>query len=125
MRQNEPNEDFQRGVIVNTASIAAYDGQVGQAAYAASKAAIVGMTLPLSRDLSSDGIRVVTIAPGLFDTPLLRSLPEKVQQHLITTIPFPQRLGKPSEFAQLVETIVDNRMLNGETIRLDSALRMN
>lgn len=125
MRKNEPNEDQQRGVIINTASIAAYDGQVGQAAYAASKAAIVGMTLPLSRDLSSEGIRVVTIAPGLFDTPLLRSLPEKVQQHLITNIPFPQRLGKPSEFAQFVETIVENRMLNGETIRLDCALRMN
>jgi len=122
--QNEPNEDGQRGVIINTASIAAYDGQIGQAAYAASKAAIVGMTLPIARDLSIQGIRVVTIAPGLFRTPLLESLPHKVQAFLSKTIPFPQRLGKPEEFAHLVESIVDNPIINGEVIRLDGALRM-
>lgn len=122
--ENQPNQDGQRGVIINTASVAAYDGQIGQAAYAASKAAIVGMTLPIARDLSTQGIRVVTIAPGLFDTPLLRSLPDKVREFLAKTIPFPQRLGDPAEFAQFVESIVDNPLLNGETIRLDGALRM-
>lgn len=122
--QNQPNSDGQRGVIINTASVAAYDGQIGQAAYAASKAAIVGMTLPIARDLSTQGIRVVTIAPGLFDTPLLQSLPEKVRNFLAKSIPFPQRLGDPAEFAQFVESIVDNPLLNGETIRLDGALRM-
>ncbi|XP_012279357.1 3-hydroxyacyl-CoA dehydrogenase type-2 [Orussus abietinus] len=122
--ENEPNEDGQRGVVVNTASVAAFDGQVGQAAYSASKGAIVGMTLPLARDLSSNGIRVVTIAPGLFDTPLLQSLPEKVRIFLAKTIPFPQRLGKPDEYAQLVQSVIENPLLNGETIRLDGALRM-
>jgi 3-hydroxyacyl-CoA dehydrogenase / 3-hydroxy-2-methylbutyryl-CoA dehydrogenase len=122
--QNEPNQDGQRGVIINTASIAAYDGQIGQAGYAASKAAIVGMTLPIARDLSTQGIRVMTIAPGLFDTPLLQALPDKVRVFLAKTVPFPQRLGHPEEFAQLVETIVDNPLLNGEVIRIDGALRM-
>jgi len=122
--QNEPNIDGQRGVIVNTASVAAFDGQIGQAAYAASKGAIVAMTLPIARDLSTQGIRVVTIAPGLFDTPLLQSLPEKVRSFLAKSIPFPQRLGDPAEFAQFVEAIVDNPLLNGEVIRLDGALRM-
>lgn len=122
--ENEPNKDGQRGVIINTASVAAYDGQIGQAAYAASKAAVAGMTLPIARDLSSQGIRVVTIAPGLFNTPMLQSLPDKVKEFLAKTIPFPQRLGDPSEYAQLVEAIVENPILNGETIRLDGALRM-
>lgn len=124
MGKNEPNADGQRGVIINTASVAAYDGQIGQAAYAASKAAIVGMTLPIARDLSSHGIRIVTIAPGLFDTPLLQALPDKVRGALAKTIPFPQRLGNPAEYAQLVESIVDNPLLNAETIRIDGALRM-
>ncbi|CAO1393459.1 unnamed protein product [Diamesa hyperborea] len=124
MGQNEPNQDGQRGVIVNTASVAAYDGQMGQAAYAASKAAVVGMTLPIARDLSTQGIRVVTIAPGLFDTPMLKALPDKVRAFLAKTVPFPQRLGDPSEYAHLVESIVDNPLLNGEVIRLDGALRM-
>lgn len=122
--QNEPNVDNQRGVIINTASIAGYEGQVGQAAYSASKAAIIGMTLPIARDFASQGIRVVTIAPGLFDTPLLQGLGDKVRKYLASTIPFPSRLGDPKEFAQLVESIVDNPLLNGETIRLDGALRM-
>ncbi|GJQ80373.1 hypothetical protein Trydic_g12236 [Trypoxylus dichotomus] len=122
--QNEPNEDGQRGVVVNTASIAAYDGQMGQAAYSASKGAIVGMTLPLARDLASQGIRICTIAPGLFLTPLLESLPEKVKSFLEKSVPFPHRLGKPVEFAQMVQAIIENPMLNGEVIRLDGALRM-
>lgn len=121
---NTPNEDGQRGVIVNTASVAAYDGQIGQVAYAASKAGIVGMTLPLARDLSSMGVRVVTIAPGLFDTPMLASLPEKVRKFLANLVPFPARLGNPAEYAMLVESIVQNPMLNGEIIRLDGAIRM-
>ncbi|XP_053947624.1 3-hydroxyacyl-CoA dehydrogenase type-2 [Anastrepha obliqua] len=121
---NEPNKDGQRGVIVNTASVAAYDGQIGQAAYAASKAAVVGMTLPIARDLSTQGIRVCTIAPGLFNTPMLMSLPEKVRTFLAKSIPFPQRLGEPSEYAHLVQAIYENPLLNGETIRLDGALRM-
>lgn len=104
--------------------MSAYDGQIGQAAYAASKAAVVGMTLPIARDLSTQGIRVVTIAPGLFDTPMLAQLPEKVRQELAETVPFPRRLGSPNEYAQLVEGILNNPMLNGETIRLDGALRM-
>lgn len=124
MTKNQPNEDGQRGVIVNTASVAAFDGQIGQAAYAASKAAVVGMTLPIARDLSLDGIRVVTIAPGLFDTPMLQALPDKVRTYLAKTIPFPQRLGKPDEYAQLVQSIVNNPLLNGEVIRLDGGLRM-
>ncbi|XP_043248243.1 3-hydroxyacyl-CoA dehydrogenase type-2 [Colletes gigas] len=122
--ENTPNEDQQRGVIINTASVAAYDGQMGQAAYSASKGAIVSMTLPLARDFSKAGIRVVTIAPGLFDTPLLQALPEKVREFLSKTIPFPQRLGKPDEYAQLAQHIIENPLLNGETIRLDGALRM-
>lgn len=121
---NQPNKDGQRGVVVNTASVAAFDGQMGQAAYAASKAAIVGMTLPIARDFASQGIRIVTIAPGLFDTPLLQSLPDKVRTFLAQTVPFPKRLGDPAEFAQLVESIVDNPLLNGEVIRLDGAIRM-
>lgn len=121
---NEPNENGERGIIINTASIAAYDGQIGQAAYSASKAAIVGMTLPAARELCAFGIRVMTIAPGLFETPLLMSLPLKVRHTLTEHIPFPQRLGKPDEFAHLVQTIVENPMLNAETIRLDGALRL-
>lgn len=122
--ENEPNQDGQRGVIVNTASIAAYDGQIGQVAYAASKGGVVAMTLPIARDLSNMGVRVVTIAPGLFDTPMLAKLPQKVRTFLATTVPFPQRLGKPEEYAQLVQSIVENPLLNGEVIRLDGALRM-
>ncbi|XP_034190868.2 hydroxysteroid 17-beta dehydrogenase 10 [Osmia lignaria lignaria] len=124
MHNNKPDDDGQRGVIINTASVAAFDGQIGQAAYSASKGAIVGMTLPLARDLSKLGVRVVTIAPGLFDTPLLGSLPEKVRVFLMKTVPFPSRLGKPDEYAQLAQHIVENRLLNGEVIRLDGALRM-
>ncbi|XP_011874498.1 PREDICTED: 3-hydroxyacyl-CoA dehydrogenase type-2 [Vollenhovia emeryi] len=124
MIENTPNQDGQKGVIVNTASVAAFDGQMGQAAYSASKGAIVGMTLPIARDLAKDGIRVVTIAPGLFDTPLLQALPDKVRTFLAKSIPFPQRLGSPDEYAMLVQQIVENPLLNGETIRLDGALRM-
>ena len=124
MIANEPAEDSERGVMVCTASVAAYDGQVGQIAYAASKGGIVSMTLPAARDLAQYGIRVNTIAPGLFDTPLLAALPEEARQKLGAGVPFPQRLGQPAEYAQLVGHIVENRMLNGETIRLDGALRM-
>ncbi|XP_017482396.1 PREDICTED: 3-hydroxyacyl-CoA dehydrogenase type-2 [Rhagoletis zephyria] len=124
MGANEPNKDGQRGVIVNTASVAAFDGQIGQAAYSASKSAVVGMTLPIARDLSTQGIRVCTIAPGLFNTPMLMALPEKVRAFLAKSIPFPQRLGDPSEYAHLVQAIYENPLLNGETIRLDGALRM-
>jgi NAD(P)-dependent dehydrogenase (short-subunit alcohol dehydrogenase family) len=124
MASNEPNQNGERGVCVNTASIAAFDGQIGQIAYAASKAGIVGLTLPAARDLASLGIRVVTVAPGLFDTPLLAALPEEQRQALGAGIPFPQRLGVPAEYAHLVGEIVANPMLNGETIRLDGALRM-
>jgi len=124
MIANEPTEDNERGILVTTASIAAYDGQVGQIAYSASKGGVVGMTLPAARDLSQYGIRVNTIAPGLFDTPLLAALPEEARQKLGAGVPFPQRLGQPSEYAQLAVHIVENRMLNGETIRLDGALRM-
>jgi NAD(P)-dependent dehydrogenase (short-subunit alcohol dehydrogenase family) len=121
---NEPLEDGERGVCVNTASIAAFDGQVGQIAYSASKGGVVAMTLPSARDLSQYGIRVNTIAPGLFDTPLLAALPDEARTKLGAGIPFPQRLGRPAEYAQLACQIVENRMLNGETIRLDGALRM-
>ena len=124
MGANEPDAEGERGVCVNTASIAAYDGQVGQVAYAASKGGIVSMTLPAARDLASRGIRVVTIAPGLFDTPLLAALPEDARQALGAGIPFPSRLGRPEEYARLALEIVANPMLNGETIRLDGALRM-
>jgi NAD(P)-dependent dehydrogenase (short-subunit alcohol dehydrogenase family) len=124
MLGNEPLEDGERGVCINTASIAAYDGQVGQVAYSASKGGVVGMTLPAARDLASAGIRVVTIAPGLFDTPLLAMLPQEARDSLGKSIPWPPRLGLPSEYAQLAAHIVENRMLNGEVIRLDGALRM-
>jgi NAD(P)-dependent dehydrogenase (short-subunit alcohol dehydrogenase family) len=117
-------EGGERGVIVNTASVAAYDGQVGQAAYSASKGGIVGMTLPIARDLSRDGIRVVTIAPGIFETPMLMSMSQEVRDSLGQQVPFPPRLGRPDEYAMLVEQIVTNPMLNGETIRLDGAIRM-
>ncbi len=120
----DPMEDGERGAMVFTASVAAYDGQVGQQAYSASKAGVVGMTLPMARDLAQHGIRVCTIAPGLFATPLMQTLPEPVQQSLAASIPFPSRLGKPSEFAELACHIVSNGHLNGETIRLDGALRM-
>lgn len=122
--RNEPNADGQRGVLVNTASVAAFDGQRGQVAYAASKGAIVGMTLPMARDLSTQGIRVVTVAPGLFDTPLLASLPEKVRTQLGKSIPFPSRLGFPDEYAHMVQSIIENPVINGEVIRLDGAIRM-
>ena len=124
MSENEPDEEGERGVCVNTASIAAYDGQIGQVAYAASKGGIVGMTLPAARDMATRGVRVVTIAPGLFDTPLLAALPEEARTALGAGIPFPSRLGRPEEYAQLVGQIVANPMLNGETIRLDGAIRM-
>ena len=120
----DPMEDGERGVMVFTASVAAFDGQVGQQAYSASKAGVAGMTLPMARDLAQHGIRVCTIAPGLFATPLMRQLPEPVQESLAKSIPFPQRLGKPEEFAQLAAHIVSNGHLNGEVIRLDGALRM-
>lgn len=119
-----PLQDDERGVIVNTASVAAFDGQVGQEAYAASKGGIVSMTLPLARDLAQHGVRVVTIAPGLFLTPLMKELPDAVQASLAASVPFPKRLGKPEEFAHLAATIVENVALNGEVIRLDGALRM-
>lgn len=122
--QQPPLADGERGVIVQTASVAAFDGQIGQVAYAASKAAIVGMTLPLARDLARDGIRVMTIAPGIFQTPLLMGMPAEVQAALAQMVPFPQRLGKPEEYAALVESILTNPMLNGEVIRLDGAIRM-
>lgn len=122
--ENEPDADGQRGVIINTASVAAFDGQIGQAAYAASKGGIVGMTLPIARDLAPMGIRVCTIAPGLFKTPLLMSLPEKVQNFLAKTMPFPQRLGNPDEYAMMVQAIITNPMMNGETVRVDGAIRM-
>ncbi|RJP75123.1 MAG: 3-hydroxyacyl-CoA dehydrogenase [Candidatus Abyssobacteria bacterium SURF_17] len=124
MSANAPNEYGERGVIINVASIAAFDGQIGQAAYSASKGGVVGMTLPMARDLSRLGIRVVTIAPGLFDTPLLAMLPEEGRQALSASVPFPNRLGTPQEFAMLVEHVLKNQYLNGETIRLDGALRM-
>jgi NAD(P)-dependent dehydrogenase (short-subunit alcohol dehydrogenase family) len=124
MARNEPNEEGERGVVVNTASAAAFDGQIGQAAYSASKAGVVGMTLPVARDLASLGIRVVTIAPGTFDTPMLALLPDEARQALAANIPFPRRLGRPREFALLVRQVVENPYLNGETIRLDGALRM-
>ena len=124
VKNKEYSEDGFRGVIVNTASVAAYDGQIGQVAYSASKGGIVGMTLPMARDLSDKGIRVCSIAPGLFLTPLLESLPEEVQESLGKQVPFPSRLGKPMEFAKLVVQIIENDMLNGEVIRLDGAIRM-
>jgi NAD(P)-dependent dehydrogenase (short-subunit alcohol dehydrogenase family) len=124
MVDNEPDAEAERGVCINTASIAAYDGQIGQVAYSASKGGIVGLTLPAARDLASRGVRVVTIAPGLFDTPLLAALPEEARAELGRQIPFPSRLGLPDEYAALARHVVENTMLNGETIRLDGALRM-
>lgn len=124
MATNEPNEEGERGVCVNTASIAAYDGQIGQIAYSASKGGVVAMTLPAARDLSSLGIRVVTIAPGLFDTPLLAALPQEARDELGRGVPFPKRLGRPAEYADLAAFIIGNTMMNGEVVRLDGALRM-
>ncbi len=124
LAQNEPGESGERGVIVNTASVAAYDGQIGQAAYSASKGGIVSMTLPIARDLAPLGIRVVTIAPGIFETPLLAALPEAARASLGQQVPFPSRLGRPDEYAALVAHIIENQMLNGEVIRLDGAIRM-
>jgi NAD(P)-dependent dehydrogenase (short-subunit alcohol dehydrogenase family) len=124
MTTADPLEDGERGVIINTASVAAYDGQIGQAAYASSKAGVVGLTLPAAREFARFGVRVVTIAPGLFETPMLRSLPPEAQKSLADSVPFPQRLGQPEEYAALALHIIANRMLNGETIRLDGAIRM-
>ena len=125
MADTEPvTADGERGVIINTASVAAFDGQIGQIAYAASKAAVAGMTLPMARDLADKGIRVVSVAPGIFGTPMLTAFPQEVQDALAAQIPFPARLGKPEEFAELVGHIAENEMLNGETIRLDGAIRM-
>jgi len=124
MGKNPPGVDGIRGVIINTASIAAFEGQIGQAAYAASKGGICSMTLPIARDLSTHGIRVNTIAPGLYDTPLLSNLPDKVRQFLADLVPFPSRLGNPDEYAHLAQFIIENPMVNGEIIRLDGALRM-
>ncbi|XP_032475055.1 3-hydroxyacyl-CoA dehydrogenase type-2 [Phocoena sinus] len=124
MGRNEPDQGGQRGVIINTASVAAFEGQVGQAAYSASKGGIVGMTLPIARDLAPMGIRVMTIAPGLFGTPLLTTLPDKVRNFLASQVPFPSRLGDSAEYAHLVQAIIENPFLNGEVIRLDGAIRM-
>jgi 3-hydroxyacyl-CoA dehydrogenase / 3-hydroxy-2-methylbutyryl-CoA dehydrogenase len=124
MSGNQPDEGGERGVCVNTSSTAAYDGQIGQVAYSASKGGIVGLTLPAARDLAGRGVRVVTIAPGTFDTPLLAALPREAREQLASQIPFPKRLGAPEEFADLAAHIVENPMLNGATLRLDGALRM-
>lgn len=124
MAENKPNAGGERGVIINTASVAAFDGQIGQAAYSASKGGIVGMTLPIARDLARYGIRVMTIAPGIFDTPLLGNLPEPARISLGQQVPFPPRLGRPDEYAALAKHIIENEMLNGEVIRLDGAIRM-
>jgi len=124
MQTNEPNEDGERGAIIMTASVAAFDGQIGQVAYAASKGGIVGMTLPMARELAGQGIRVVTVAPGLFMTPMMAGLPAEAQESLGKQVPFPPRLGRPAEYALLVQQIIENPMLNGETIRLDGAIRM-
>ncbi|WGI24053.1 SDR family NAD(P)-dependent oxidoreductase [Halomonas alkaliantarctica] len=124
MAKNAPNESGERGVIINTASIAAFDGQVGQCAYSASKAGVVGMTLPAARELSRHAIRVMAIAPGVFETPMMSEIPDEAAQALAAAVPFPKRLGKPDEFAQLAEQIITNPMLNGELIRLDGGIRM-
>ena len=121
---NEGNEDGEKGVVINTASVAAFEGQLGQAAYSASKAGVVGMMLPIAREFADVGIRVVTIAPGLFETPMLAGLPDKITQALIQMVPFPKRLGRPTEYSGLVAHIIENAALNGETIRLDQAIRM-
>ena len=124
MGKNEPEPTGERGVLISTASVAAYDGQIGQAAYSASKGGIVGMTLPIARDLAKIGIRNMTIAPGIFGTPMLFTMPDEVQQALAASVPFPSRLGTPADFAKLVHQIVTNDMLNGEVIRLDGAIRL-
>lgn len=124
MQNNEPNTEGERGIVINTASVAAFDGQIGQAAYSASKGGIVAMTLPIAREFARMGIRVMAIAPGIFETPLLASLPQEAQDSLGKQVPFPPRLGRPSEFAALVKQIIENTMLNGEVIRLDGAIRM-
>ena len=124
MSKNEPETTGERGVLISTASVAAYDGQIGQAAYAASKGGVVGMTLPLARDLARSGIRNMTIAPGIFGTPMLFTMPQEVQDALAASVPFPSRLGKPEDYAKLVKHILENDMLNGEVIRLDGAIRM-
>lgn len=124
MCKNAPNEDGEKGVVINVASVAAFEGQVGQSAYSASKAGIVGMALPVAREFADYGIRVNTIAPGIFMTPMMAGLPEKAQQSLSQMMPFPKRLGKPEEFAWLVRHIIENPMINAEVIRLDAALRM-
>lgn len=124
MAKNSPNENGERGVIINTASIAAFDGQVGQCAYSASKAGVVGMSLPAARELSRHAIRVMAIAPGVFETPMMSEIPDEATQALAAAVPFPKRLGKPDEFAQLAEQIITNPMLNGELIRLDGGIRM-
>jgi len=124
MVQNTPDAEGERGVVINTASVAAFDGQIGQAAYAASKGGVVGMTLAIARDLSRDGVRCMTIAPGLFETPMLLGMPQEVQDALGKMVPFPPRLGRPAEYARLVQAIIGNPMMNGEVIRLDGAIRM-
>jgi NAD(P)-dependent dehydrogenase (short-subunit alcohol dehydrogenase family) len=124
MMQNEPNDEGERGVLVNTASVAAFEGQIGQCAYSASKGGVVGLTLPIGRDLAASGIRVNTIAPGLFGTPMLMMMPEEARAYLAKQIPVPSRLGKPPEYAALACHLIENPMLNGETIRIDGAIRM-
>ena len=124
MMANTPNEDGERGLVINTSSVAAYEGQIGQAAYSSSKAGIIGMTLPVAREFAAYGIRVMTIAPGIFETPMMGDVSEKVRESLNKMVPFPARMGKPSEFAMLVRHIIDNPMLNGSVIRLDGAIRM-
>lgn len=124
MMETPPDEGGERGIIINTASIAAFDGQIGQAAYAASKAGVVGLTLPVARELAASGIRVMTIAPGIFETPMMAGMPDEVKETLNAMVPFPRRLGKPAEFAALVRSIIENSYLNGEVIRLDGAIRM-
>ncbi len=124
MSQGQPNEEGERGVIINTASVAAFDGQIGQAAYSASKSGVVGMTLPVARELARHGIRVMCIAPGIFETPMMAGMPQEVRDSLGAAVPFPPRLGRPAEYAALVRHIVENAMLNGEVIRLDGAIRM-
>jgi NAD(P)-dependent dehydrogenase (short-subunit alcohol dehydrogenase family) len=124
MMNNKPDEEGEKGVIINTASIAAFEGQIGQVAYSASKAGIVGMTLPIAREISDYGIRIVTIAPGIFETPMMAGLPPAVKEDMAKAVPFPRRLGKPQEFAKMVLHIIDNVMMNGCCVRLDGALRM-
>lgn len=124
MANNEPDAGGERGIIINTASVAAFDGQIGQAAYSASKSAVVGMTLPIARELARSGIRVMTIAPGIFETPMMAAMPQEVRDSLGASVPFPPRLGRPDEYAALARHIIENSMLNGEVIRLDGAIRM-